>query len=152
MAVQRTFVIIKPDAVARNLMGEIIGRYERKGLTVVGMRLEKAAKATAEAHYAVHSARPFFADLITFITSGPLVVLALEGDEAVSVVRNLNGATDGRESAPGTIRGDFGMSVGANLVHGSDSEDNAKAELALWFPNDDGITSRKRCDADWLDA
>lgn len=152
MPVQRTFVIIKPDAVARNLTGEILSRFERKGLTVVGMRFLQAPRALAEAHYAVHKERPFFADLIAFITSGPLLALALEGDAAIAVVRSLNGATDGRSAAPGTIRGDFGTSVAANLVHGSDSEDTARAELSLWFPDDEGICSWRRSDADWLDA
>ena len=152
MAVQQTLVLIKPDAVQRGLIGEIVARFERKGLTVAGMRLVQADQALAEQHYAVHSDKPFFKDLIAFITGSPLVAIALAGEEAVSVVRNLVGATDGRKAAPGTVRGDFGISVGANLVHGSDSEENAQTELALWFPGGEGIVDWTRCDAPWLDA
>ena len=146
MAVQRTLVLLKPDAVQRGLCGEIIRRFEQKGLTLVGMRLMKADQATAEAHYAAHKDRPFFPALMSFITGSPLVAVALQGDEAVSVVRTLVGATDGRKADPGTVRGDFGISVGANLVHGSDSAESAEAELAIWFPNGDGLVDWQRCD------
>lgn len=152
MAVQTTLVLIKPDAVQRGLVGEIISRFEAKGLTLAGMRLIQASKQIAEQHYAVHSERPFFKDLIAFITGGPLVAIALRGDEAIAVVRTLMGATNGREAAPGTIRGDYGISVGANLAHGSDSEDTAASELELWFPNGEGLVDWQRCIAPWLDA
>lgn len=152
MAVQTTLVLIKPDAVQRGLIGDITSRFEAKGLTVAGMRLIQASKGIAEQHYAVHNDKPFFADLIRFITGSPLVAMALRGEEAVAVVRNLMGATNGREAAPGTIRGDYGISVGANLAHGSDSEDNAKLELELWFPGGEGLVDWERCIAPWLDA
>lgn len=152
MATQRTLVLIKPDAVKRGLIGAIVQRFEAKGLTVAGMRLLRCDKATAEAHYADHKAKPFFPGLITFITGSPLVALALHGDEAVAVVRNLMGATDGRKAAPGTIRGDWGCSIGANLVHGSDSAENAAKELAIWFPQSAGLYDWERADQGWLDA
>ncbi len=152
MSVQTTLVLIKPDAVQRGLVGDIIARFERKGLTLAGMRLVKASRELAEQHYAVHAERPFFKDLIAFITGSPLVAMALEGEEAVAVVRNLMGATDGRKAAPGTIRGDFGISVGANLAHGSDSEENAQLELELWFPGGEGLVAWTPCTKPWLDA
>jgi nucleoside-diphosphate kinase len=131
---QRTFVILKPDAVQRHLVGEILARFERKGLTIVGMKFLKADLAVAAKHYAEHDGKPFFPNLLAFITSGPLVALALEGDEAIAVVRGLVGLTDGRKSPPGTIRGDYGLSKSNNLVHASDSPESAQRELALWFP------------------
>ena len=150
MAMQTSLILIKPDAVQRGLMGDIISRFERKGLTIVGMRLVTADQATAEAHYAVHKDKPFFGSLVEFITSSPLVALAIRGDEAISVARNLIGATDGRKAAPGTIRGDYGISIGANLVHGSDSEENAEIELGIWFDKD--LSDWTPCTTPWLDA
>lgn len=152
MAQERTLVLIKPDGVKRNLIGAIIERFERKGLTIAGMQLRIPDQALAEQHYDVHRERPFFKALISFITSAPVVALAIDGDDAVAVVRNLMGATDGRKSAPGTIRGDFGCSIGANLVHGSDSAENAAKELAIWFPDGQGLFDWQRADVDWLDA
>jgi nucleoside-diphosphate kinase len=152
MAIQRTLVLIKPDAVKRGLIGAIVQRFEAKGLTLAGLRLLRCDKATAEAHYVDHKAKPFFPGLIAFITGSPLVALALQGDEAVAVVRNLMGATDGRKAAPGTVRGDFGCSIGANLVHGSDSAENAAKELAIWFPGGAGLYDWERADQAWLDA
>jgi nucleoside-diphosphate kinase len=148
MAVQTTLVLLKPDAVQRNLIGELLTRFERKGLTTVGLRLVKADEALARAHYADHVAKPFFPDLLKFITGAPLVAVALRGDEAVSVVRGLMGPTDGRKAPPGTIRGDFGCSIGANLVHGSDSPEAATKELAIWFK--DGTIEWTRSDQAWL--
>lgn len=150
MADETTLVLIKPDAVQRGHIGDILSRLERKGLSVVGMQLLMAPKETVEAHYAEHRERPFFPAVVSFLTSSPIVALAIHGNEAVSVVRTLMGATDGRKAAPGTIRGDFGCSLGANLVHGSDSIESAQRELALWFPH--GTLSWQRCDAPWLDA
>ncbi len=150
MARQRTLVLIKPDGVQRGLIGEIIGRFERKGLTLVGMKLVRASKELATRHYAVHADKPFFPALLSFITSSPLVAIALDGDEAVSVVRNLMGPTDGRKAGPGTIRGDFGLSIGANLVHGSDSEDNAALEIGIWFP--EGLVDWQPCAQPWLNG
>ncbi|WOQ18250.1 nucleoside-diphosphate kinase [Raineyella sp. W15-4] len=132
---QRTLVLIKPDAVARGLIGAILERYERKSLRVVAMELRTVDAAQSDAHYAEHLERAFYPGLRDFITSGPLVALVLEGDGAVEVVRALNGATDGRKAAPGTIRGDWALSNQANLVHGSDGAKSAAREIALWFPS-----------------
>ncbi|MGY0233365.1 nucleoside-diphosphate kinase [Longispora urticae] len=131
---ERTLVLIKPDAVQRGLVGEVLGRFERKGLAVEAMVLRTMDAALADAHYAEHVTRDFYPPLKNFMTSGPLVALILSGDQAISVVRALTGATDGRVAAPGTIRGDLSLSNRENLVHASDSEDSAKREIALWFP------------------
>lgn len=132
---QRTLVLLKPDAVRRGLVGEILGRLEAKGLSLVAMELRTIDGAQADAHYAEHVERDFYPPLRTFVTSGPMVALVVEGDEAIEVVRALNGATDGRKAAPGTIRGDFSLSNRENLVHGSDSPESAEREIALWFPS-----------------
>ncbi len=132
---QRTLVIVKPDAVRRGLVGEVLSRYEAKGLRTVVMEQRTIDGAMADQHYAEHVERDFYPPLREFITSGPLVVLVLEGDEAIEVVRALNGATDGRKAAPGTIRGDHSLSNRENLVHASDSPESAAREIALWFPS-----------------
>jgi nucleoside-diphosphate kinase len=132
-AMETTLIILKPDAVQRGLSGEILARFERKGLRVVGMRLMMVPRDLAERHYAEHKGKPFYPGLIQFVTSSPVMVLALRGLDAITVCRNLIGSTNGRKAAPGTIRGDFGMSGGYNLVHGSDSPESAERELALWF-------------------
>jgi nucleoside-diphosphate kinase len=134
-APQRTLVLLKPDAVRRGLVGRIIARFEEKGLRVVALEQRTIDAATADRHYAEHVDRDFYPPLRAFVTSGPLVAMVLEGDEAIEVVRLLNGATDGRKAAPGTIRGDFSVSNRENLVHGSDSEESAEREIALWFPS-----------------
>lgn len=131
---ERTLVLVKPDAVRRGLVGEVISRFERKGLTIETMRLRTMDAALADQHYAEHLEKPFYPPLKAFMTSGPLVAMVLSGDEAIDVVRALTGATDGRKAAPGTIRGDFSLSNRENLVHASDSPDSAKREIALWFP------------------
>jgi nucleoside-diphosphate kinase len=131
---QQTLVLIKPDAVRRGLVGEVLGRFETKGLTIVAMEQRHIDTAQADAHYAEHVAKDWYPPLRDFVTSGPLVALVLAGDEAVEVVRGLNGATDGRKAAPGTIRGDLSLSNRENLVHGSDSAESAAREIALWFP------------------
>ena len=131
---QRTLVLLKPDAVRRGLVGEILGRFESKGLTIVAMDLRRIDSAQADRHYAEHVERDFYPPLREFVTSGPLVALVLEGDEAIDVVRGINGATDGRKAAPGTIRGDFSLSNRENLVHGSDSAESAEREIGIWFP------------------
>jgi nucleoside-diphosphate kinase len=131
---QRTLVIFKPDAVRRGLVGNILSRFESKGLDVVAMELRQIDAAQADAHYAEHVDKDFYPPLRDFVTSGPLIVAVLEGDEAIEVVRAINGATDGRKAAPGTIRGDLSLSNRENLVHGSDGEESAKREIALWFP------------------
>ena len=131
---QRTLVLLKPDAVRRGLVGDILGRFEAKGLSLVAMELRTIDGALADQHYAEHVERDFDPPLRDFVTSGPLVAAVLEGDEAVDVVRALNGATDGRKAAPGTIRGDLSLSNRENLVHGSDSPESAEREIAIWFP------------------
>jgi nucleoside-diphosphate kinase len=131
---ERTLVLLKPDAVRRGLVGEILGRYESKGLSIAALEQRTIDAAMADQHYAEHVERDFYPPLRTFVTSGPLVALVLEGDEAIEVVRALNGATDGRKAAPGTIRGDLSLSNRENLVHGSDGADSAAREIGLWFP------------------
>ncbi|MBA3720188.1 MAG: nucleoside-diphosphate kinase [Nocardioidaceae bacterium] len=132
---ERTLVLIKPDAVRRGLVGEVLRRYEAKGLLVVAMDLRTIDGDLADRHYAEHLERDFYPPLREFVTSGPLVALVLEGDEAVEVVRILNGATDGRVADPGSIRGDLSLSNRENLVHGSDSLESATREIALFFPD-----------------
>jgi len=131
----RTFVICKPDAVERGLVGEIIGRFEAKGLALVAAELRTIDAATAERHYGEHADKPFFADLVAFITRSPALLLVVEGPEAFKVVRTLMGATNPREAAPGTIRGDLAIELTENLVHGSDSPESAAREIALFFPD-----------------
>jgi nucleoside-diphosphate kinase len=130
----RTLVLCKPDAVERRLVGEIVGRLERKGLTVVELELRQLDTALAEKHYAEHVGKPFFGDLVSFITRGPLVAMVVEGPEAWKVVRTLVGATNPREAAPGTLRGDLAIELTENLVHGSDGPESAAREIALFFP------------------
>ena len=134
----------------RGLCGELLGRFERKGLRIVGMKYLKATQAHAEAHYQEHRERPFFPSLAKFITGSPLVALCLEGDEAVPVVRGLIGSTDGRTAPPGTIRGDFALSKSNNLVHASDAPASAERELAIWFP--EGLVGGGRADTTWVET
>jgi nucleoside-diphosphate kinase len=129
----RTFVMVKPDGVERKLVGEIIRRFENKGLRLVGLKMLAPDRELAEQHYAVHRERPFFGDLVQFITSGPVVAMAWEGSQAVTLVRKLMGATKPEDAAPGTIRGDFVTEIQTNLVHGSDATETAQLELSLWF-------------------
>ncbi len=133
MAVQRTLSIIKPDAVAKNVIGKILTRFESAGLKVVAARMTQLTQAEAEGFYAVHAARPFFGDLVKFMISGPVMIQALEGENAVQVNRDLMGATNPKDAAAGTIRADFAESIDANAVHGSDSEENAAIEIAYFF-------------------
>jgi nucleoside-diphosphate kinase len=130
---QQTLILLKPDCVQRRLIGAIVNRFEQKGLRLAGLKLVQPTRELAEKHYAVHKGKPFYESLLDFLTSGPTVALVLEGREAVSVARTMMGVTDGAKSPPGTIRGDFGISVQNNLIHGSDSPENAAAEIALWF-------------------
>ncbi|MCF4007518.1 nucleoside-diphosphate kinase [Corynebacterium uropygiale] len=133
---ERTLILIKPDGVAHGHIGEIISRIEKKGLTLAAMDLRVADRETAEKHYAEHKEKPFFGELVDFITSGPLVAGVVEGERAIEAWRQLAGGTDPVSKAtPGTIRGDFGLSVGENVVHGSDSPESAEREIAIWFPN-----------------
>ena len=132
---ERTLILIKPDAFGRGLTGEIITRFERKGLKIVALSAMRMSTELAERHYAEHAERPFFGELVEFITSGMLVAMLLEGEEAVRAARQVIGATDPLEAAPGSIRGDFALAVGQNLVHGSDSAESAARESALFFPD-----------------
>jgi nucleoside-diphosphate kinase len=132
--VERTLILVKPDAFARNLTGEIISRFEVKGLRLVAMKLMTMTRELAEQHYAEHEGKPFFEELVSFITSGPLVAMVLEGEEAVKAARQVIGATNPLEASPGSIRGDYAISVGQNMVHGSDSPESGKRETGLFFP------------------
>ena len=132
---QRTLLLLKPDTVRRGLVGEILGRFESKGLSIVVMDLRTIDGEHADRHYAEHVDRDFYPPLRAFVTGGPMVAAVLEGEEAVEVVRAINGATDGRRAAPGTVRGDLSLSNRENLVHGSDSPESAVREIALWFPD-----------------
>jgi nucleoside-diphosphate kinase len=134
---ERTFIAIKPDGVQRKLIGEVIRRFEAKGFTLVGLKLMKVSQELAEEHYSVHKERPFFGSLIEFITSGPLVAMVWEGDGVVSSARKIIGATNPLTAEPGTIRGDFGISVGRNLIHGSDAIETAQTEIKLWFKDEE---------------
>ena len=133
MALERTLILIKPDAMARGLAGEILARFERRGLVVQDARLVRVERDLAERHYAEHSEKPFFGELVSFISSGPTLALALEGEGAIATARSTIGATNPAEAIPGSIRGDFALAMPNNLVHGSDSPESAERELALWF-------------------
>ena len=133
MPTETTLVLLKPDAVRRGLVAELIGRFERRGFRIRGLKQLVLERAVAEEHYAEHAARPFFGELVAFITSGPLVALALEGPDAIATVRTMMGATNPLDSAPGTIRGDFALVLSENIVHGSDSPESAARELPLYF-------------------
>ncbi|MGL5805352.1 MAG: nucleoside-diphosphate kinase [Xenococcaceae cyanobacterium] len=130
---ERTFVMVKPDGVQRNIIGEVIRRFETKGFTLVGLKLMKVSRELAEKHYAVHKERPFFGSLVDFITSGPVVAIVWQGDGVVASARKIIGATNPLNAEPGTIRGDFGVNIGRNLIHGSDAIETAQTEIALWF-------------------
>ncbi len=131
---QRTLVLVKPDGVRRGLAGEVISRLEKKGLTLVAMELRTLDRATAEEHYGEHKERPFFGELVDFLTGGPLVALVVEGPNAVAGVRRLMGVTNPVEATPGSIRGDYALEIGQNLVHGSDSVESAQREIGIFFP------------------
>ena len=147
---ERTLILLKPDAVQRNLIGRIISRIEDKGLKIVGLKLRQFPNALIEKHYAVHAERPFYKDLVGFMTSGPVVALAIEGKNAITVMRTLIGKTNSAEADPGTIRGDLGMSFSNNLVHGSDSAESAATELALFFGDKDEICSWTPVAQSWV--
>ena len=135
MATERTLVLVKPDGVRRGLAGEVIGRLERKGLALVAMELRTLSRETAEEHYGEHRERPFFGELVEFITGGPLVALVVEGPNAVAGTRRLMGVTNPVEATPGSIRGDYALEIGQNLVHGSDSPESAAREIGIFFPS-----------------
>jgi nucleoside-diphosphate kinase len=140
---ERTLIIVKPDGVQRGLIGRVVTRIEEKGLNLIGGKLMRVPKALAETHYAEHVGKPFYDRLVTYITCGPVFVMAVEGPSAVAVMRAMLGATDGRKSPPGTIRGDFGLSVQYNLVHGSDSVESGQREVALFFRGDELVEGQR---------
>ncbi|MCE4617307.1 MAG: nucleoside-diphosphate kinase [Desulfurococcales archaeon] len=137
MAIEKTFVMIKPDGVSRGLIGEVISRFERKGLKLKALKMVRLTREKAEELYSVHKDKPFFNDLVEFVTSGPVVAMILEGDSAIDVVRLMIGATDGRKAAPGTIRGDFALSIQNNIVHASDSKESFEREHKVFFTEND---------------
>ena len=149
MSNEQTFVMIKPDGVQRGLVGNIISRFEQKGIKLVAMKLVSVSKDLAEKHYGVHKGKPFFEPTVKYITSSPVVAMVLEGENAITIVRNLMGKTSPVEASPGTIRGDFGQFIGRNIVHGSDGPDTAAFEINLWFSKDE-LTSYTRIDETWL--
>ena len=146
---QRTLVLLKPDCIQRRLIGTLIQRFEQKGLRLVAMKFVQPSRDLAEKHYAVHKGKPFYDSLLSFLTSGPALAIVWEGREAVTVVREMMGKTDGAKSPPGTIRGDFGISVQNNLIHGSDSPENAAAEISLWFSAAE-LVDWQPVDAGWI--
>ena len=146
---ERTFVLLKPDAVQRALVGEIIARFERRGLRLVAMKMLRVTRSLAETYYAEHKGKAFFEPLMTYITAGPVVAMVLEGDGAVAAVRKMMGKTNSAEADPGTIRGDFGLTIGRNIIHGSDSTESAKREIPLFFKGDE-IHTYTRIDEAWL--
>ncbi len=134
---EKTLVLVKPDGVAKGLTGEIIARFERRGLTVAALKMLKLSKAKAEIHYAEHKERPFFGELVAFITSAPIVAMVVSGENAVKVVRTMMGPTNPADAAPGTVRGDFALSIGQNIIHGSDSPASAAREIEIYFAPDE---------------
>lgn len=146
---EHTLVIIKPDAVQRGLIGEIIARFERRGLRIAAMKLMQIDESLAKRHYAIHEGKPFYEPLIRYITSSPVVVMVLEGNDAIEITRRTMGATNPAEAAPGTIRADFGLEIGRNLVHGSDGTDTAAFEVPLFFEEDEIISYERDTDR-WI--
>lgn len=146
---ERSFVMIKPDGVQRGLIGEVISRFERRGLKLVGLKLLQPSQALAEQHYGAHREKPFFGRVVSFITSGPVVAMVLEGPDAIHVIRNTMGATKPAEAAPGTIRADYAVDIAYNIVHGSDSTESAEQEIALWF-GEGGLLEYQRAIDPWL--
>ena len=150
MDMERTYVMVKPDGVARGLVGEVISRIEKKGLKIVAMKMAVMEEAKAKEHYAEHAEKPFFGGLVSFITSGPSVSMVVEGANAIKIMRALNGATKPFEAAPGTIRGDFAVDTGRNIVHASDSPESAAREIGIHFPCGSAFCSYKRAEEDCL--
>ena len=146
---ERTFIMIKPDGVQRGLVGDIISRFETKGFSLVGMKFMSVSRELAEKHYGVHKERPFFKGLVEFITSSPVVAMVWEGEGVVGSARTLIGATNPISSAPGTIRGDYGVTIGRNIIHGSDAIETAQSEIALWF-SDDELAAWDSCAKSWI--
>ncbi len=149
MAIEQTLILCKGDAVARGLVGEIVGRFERRGYTIAAMKLLTVDEARARRHYAEHEGKPFFPGLVEYITSAPIVAMVIQGGDAVEGCRSTIGATNPIKAAPGSIRGDLGQTIGRNLVHGSDSTESAKREIAIWFTEDE-IMAREHDQERWL--
>ena len=149
MSNEKTLILIKPDGVQRGLIGEVISRFEKKGLKIVAMKLVSVSKELAEKHYEIHKDKPFFKPTVKFITSSPVVAMILEGNNAIDIVRSMMGKTNPQDAAIGTIRGDYGQFIGRNIVHGSDSPDTAEFEINLWFKSEE-ITNYTRIDDEWL--
>ncbi|MBP1949564.1 nucleoside-diphosphate kinase [Virgibacillus litoralis] len=146
---EKTFLMVKPDGVQRNLVGEIINRFESKGFKLVGAKLMKISNDLAETHYGEHKERPFFGELVQFITSGPVFAMVWEGENVIPIARDMMGKTNPLEAASGTVRGDFGMTVGKNIIHGSDSPESAEREINLFFNKDDVLSYSKQ-DSEWI--
>ena len=149
MTKERTFVMIKPDAVQRGLVGEIISRFEKKGIKVVAMKMISVSKKLAEKHYEIHKGKPFFEPTVAYIMSAPVVAMVLEGDNAIEMVRGMMGKTNPQDAAMGTIRGDYGQFIGRNIVHGSDGSDTAEFEINLWFKPEE-ISKYTKIDEVWM--
>ncbi|HEY5606188.1 MAG TPA: nucleoside-diphosphate kinase [Thermoplasmata archaeon] len=145
----RTFVLLKPDAVQRGLVGEIVRRFERRGLKLIALKMIRVTRSLAETYYAEHKGKPFFEPLMSYITSGPVVAMVLEGDGAVSIVRKMMGKTNSAEAEPGTIRGDLALTIGRNVIHGSDSPESANREIPLFFKPEE-LLAYTRLDEAWL--
>ncbi|ALX47960.1 nucleoside-diphosphate kinase [Lentibacillus amyloliquefaciens] len=146
---EQTFLMVKPDGVQRNLTGEIVNRFERKGFKLAGAKLMQISDELAKTHYGEHEDKPFFGELVQFITSGPVLAMVWEGDNVIATARSMMGKTNPLEAAPGTIRGDYGVTVGKNIIHGSDSPESAEKEINLFFGDNDIITYSKQ-DSDWI--
>ena len=146
---ERTFIMVKPDGVQRGLIGEIVNRFEQKGFKLVGAKLMQISTSLAEQHYGEHKERPFFGELVEFITSGPVFAMVWEGEDVISISRNMIGATKPQEATPGSIRGDYAVTVGKNIIHGSDSPESAKREINLFFKEEELIDYTKQ-DNDWI--
>ena len=149
MAVERTLILCKADAVVRGLVGEIVARFERRGYTIVGMKMMRVSQEQAKRHYAEHEGKPFFQGLVDYITGSPIVAMVIEGEDAIEGCRSTIGATNPIKATPGTIRGDFGQTIGRNLVHGSDSVESGKREAAIFF-RDDELFGRSHAIAEWI--
>lgn len=146
---EKTFIMVKPDGVQRNVIGEVVKRFEQKGFKLAGAKLMQVSQELAETHYSEHKERPFFGELVDFITSGPVFAMVWEGENVISTARTMIGATNPQEANPGSIRGDFGVTVGKNIIHGSDSKESAEREINLFFKEDELIAYDKQ-DYDWI--
>ncbi|WP_100331419.1 nucleoside-diphosphate kinase [Bacillus xiapuensis] len=146
---ERTYLMVKPDGVQRGLIGDIVARFEKKGFQLVGAKLMNVSKETAEKHYAEHKERPFFGELVDFITSSPVFAMVWEGENVIATARQMMGATNPKDAAPGTIRGDFGVTVGKNIIHGSDSPESAEREIAIFFKQEELVSYSKQVN-NWI--